>query len=710
MRIYGVVGIMIKNLSVENIGLRVLMFILIGLFLVLVFPITVFSAPAPPTTETNLPTNITDNSATLTGLAVPNEDSTDVWFQWGTNPANLSNTTLVQNLGSGTSSIDFSAELAGLADNTVYHFRAAAMNSNGTDFGIIRSFTTENSGTGGGSEPDVFTISAIDIDSDEARLRGEVDTNTLNTEVWFEWGKSSVNLNRDTSREEIGGGTFEADFDKRITGLDDNTRYYFRAVAENDEGIDRGLVHTFITDRRGSSSDDEPDIRDVDVDNIDDDRARLICEVDANGNDTDVWFEWDEDEDDVDDGRGEDTRRIRVDESERREEVRITITGLDEDTRYFFRCLARNREGTVESRVEDFRTDDRGSRSDDEPEVTTRAVTDITNTSVLLRGEVDPNGEDTDAWFEWSTNRLNLNNDTRVEDVGDGTREVDFDRRVRGLRSGTTYYFRAVAENRDGIDRGSILNFKTKGSSAGFTTVPAPTPSGSVTPVARVPLQPQTVFDNIVDIFRNRLNRDEGLIITLEVDVRSIGNDEIEYKISYDNQSDDTFTNTVLVVVLPDDLRFVDSKPGEDDKNGGEITFEIGTIDPGDEGEFVIETELRGGIGSGEDIVFSVSIVYVDDDIQKIITVVEATRIEAAQSSGFVALFVVGLASFLTSPFLWLVIMLVVIFFVYRYFAGLAKPQDEEVILSEPIGQQQLPGSDGGEIARTGNIDPFELA
>jgi len=368
---------------------------------------------------------------------------------------------------------------------------------------------------------------------------------------------------------------------------------------------------------------------------------------------------------------------------------------LDEDTRYFFRCIARNREGREESRVEDFRTDDRGSSRDDEPEVTTRAVTDITNTSVLLRGEVDPNGEDTDVWFEWSTNRSNLNNDTRVEDVGDGTREVNFDRRISGLKSGTTYYFRAIGENRDGIDRGSILSFRTMGLSVGFTTVTAPTPapSSSVTPVTRAPLQPQTVFDNIVGIFRNGLNRDEGLIITLEVDVRSIGNDEIEYRISYDNQSDDTFTNTVLVVALPDELRFVDAKPGEDDKNGGEITFEIGTIEPGDEGEFVIETELRNGVGSNEDIVFSASVAYIDDDSQKIITVAETTKIEDAQSSGFVALFVVGLASFLTSPFLWLVIMLVVIFFAYRYFATLARPQEEVINLGDPIGQQQLPGS-----------------
>lgn len=630
-----------------------------------------------PDVVTDSPTNIDEDGATLRGQTRPNGDDTDAWFEWGTSPSNLSNITLVQDVGSGVSFVGYSVTISGLDENTTYYYRAVAQNSDGTDFGGIVSLTTDDIDTNDEAEPDVTTLSARNVEDDEARLRGQVRPNDLYTDVWFEWGDSRFNLDEDTSREIIDRDTSSASFDFVIDNLDDDTLYYFRAVAENDEGIDRGSVFSFRTDDNGSG-DDEPDIRDVDVENIDDDSARLVCTVDANGNTTSVWFEWDEDEDDVDDGDGEKTRRVSVSRSNTRRDVKITITGLDDDTRYFFRCVAKNSEGTDRSRVEDFRTDDDGRSSRDEPDVTTRSATDIGQSSVLLRGEADPNGEDTDVWFQWGTSRSNLNSSSRAEDIGDGTREKDFDKRITGLRPNTLYYFRAVAQNREGIDRGGTLSFRTdRGVAAPVTTVRAPI----TTPITR-----------IVEVFRDRFfsPREEGLIITLNTDTRRIDRGIIEYEISYDNRTDDTFTSTVLTLVIPDELEFVDASPREDEVRGDTISFEIGTIRPGDDESFVIETEIGRRVDEKDDIIFSASISYIDDDDKKIVTVVDITRIADARGGDFTAFFAGSLAEFFTNPFLWLIILLVVIFFVYRYFASLAKPKDEVEFLDNVL-QPPLP-------------------
>ncbi len=613
-----------------------------------------------PDVTTLSPTGVDDESATLRGEVDPNGEDTDAWFEWGTNSSNLTHDTSWQDVGSGSSDIDFSDTIYGLDEDTTYYYRAVAENDNGKDFGNVKSFTT-GEGEEESDKPDVTTLSATDIEDNEARLRGEVYPNGEDTDVWFEWGTSRYNLNRETSSEEIDSDTTVSTFSEVIDDLEEGEKYYFRAVAENSEGKDYGSVLSFTTDENGGG-DDGPEIKDVDVDDIDDDRATLVCKVDANGEDTDVWFEWGEDDNDLD----EETRTVEVDRDETNQTVRISITGLDEDTRYYFRCFADNRDGDDKSGIEDFRTDDNGgSRSDDEPNVTTLSATDIDNTSAVLRGEVDPNGEDTDAWFEWGTSSSNLNRDTSSEDVGDGNSDVDFDRRISGLNTNTTYYFRAVAESREGIDRGSVRSFRTGG-----TTILPPI---------------REVITRIIEVVREE-KVEEALIVTLESDKEDAKDTgEIQYTVTYDNRTDETFTNAVLVIELPNELDFVDANPREDSKRGDEITFEIGTISPGEEDSFVIDTEVGRNVDENENIVFTANLDYTDGNTKKLITVIDDGNLGGAKTSGGFAAFIFGsLKDFFTNPFLWLLVLLILIFLAYRYFAVLARPDREEVIYEAP--------------------------
>lgn len=104
------------------------------------FALTVLPAVAP--SVTTLPaTNVTAATATLTGSVNPNSATTWARFDYGTNAGYGSSTPAV-NIGNGTNALAFSEAVSGLLPNTTYHFRIAAGNSGGTNFGSDQTFVT----------------------------------------------------------------------------------------------------------------------------------------------------------------------------------------------------------------------------------------------------------------------------------------------------------------------------------------------------------------------------------------------------------------------------------------------------------------------------------------------------------------------------------------------------------------------------------------
>jgi uncharacterized repeat protein (TIGR01451 family) len=130
---------------------------------------------------------------------------------------------------------------------------------------------------------------------------------------------------------------------------------------------------------------------------------------------------------------------------------------LDNDETYRITCYNQNGSATdyVTINVDE---DNNNNNNDDEPDVTTRNATNVSTSSATLNGRVDGNGSSVRAWFEYGTN-TNLGYTTSQNSYGSGS--TDYSRSISGLYPNTTYYFRAVAENSDGTDYGSILSFRT---------------------------------------------------------------------------------------------------------------------------------------------------------------------------------------------------------------------------------------------------------
>jgi hypothetical protein len=103
-----------------------------------------------------------------------------------------------------------------------------------------------------------------------------------------------------------------------------------------------------------------------------------------------------------------------------------------------------------------------GSAQAAAPTVGATSATDIQGISALLKGEVDPQGLSTSAWFEYGT-ASNLSGATKTASrpAGQGAGEEEARMSISGLAPDTTYYFRLVASNSSGTTTGTIQSFKT---------------------------------------------------------------------------------------------------------------------------------------------------------------------------------------------------------------------------------------------------------
>jgi phosphodiesterase/alkaline phosphatase D-like protein len=110
------------------------------------------------------------------------------------------------------------------------------------------------------------------------------------------------------------------------------------------------------------------------------------------------------------------------------------------------------------------------------PIATSVAATSITENSATLNGTVNPNGLSTQAWFEYGTDPgLQTYSSSPHQDAGNGLIAQPVSMNLSALAPGTTYHFRACAENSEGYSEGQIMSFTTasSGSPPAVTTMAA---------------------------------------------------------------------------------------------------------------------------------------------------------------------------------------------------------------------------------------------
>jgi phosphodiesterase/alkaline phosphatase D-like protein len=300
-----------------------------------------------------------------------------------------------------------------------------------------------------GSPPIATSDAATSISENNATLNGTVIPNGLATLAWFEYGTDSALLTHsDSPDQDVGNGLVAQSPSTDLSGLAPGTTYYFRVCAENSGGYSEGQIMNFATASPGTP----PVVTTVAATSVGATGATLNGSVIPNGLATTAWFEW-----------GTDstfaiystTGSQVVGSGTTSQTIHQALAGLTTGTTCYYRVAASNGSGTSIGAILTFLP---GAA----PTATTLTATAVGTTSATLNGNVNPNGLDTDAWFEWGTSPSLATFDTSpAHALGAGTDFQSVMATLSGLSSGTTYYYRVAASNSTGPANGSIESFTT---------------------------------------------------------------------------------------------------------------------------------------------------------------------------------------------------------------------------------------------------------
>jgi phosphodiesterase/alkaline phosphatase D-like protein len=307
------------------------------------------------------------------------------------------------------------------------------------------------------ASPNVVTSSSVIPTDTTVVVSGTVTPNGVPTNYWFEYGTTS-SLGSKTTTQLIGSGYLAIPSPGYITGLTKDTTYYFHLVAQNEFGKVIGSQFSFQTTHGVSiPTGSTPTVRTTTVSDVSRYGATLNGNVTPNRAATSYWFEYGTSKNfgfitslqDVGNGTANVTASTQV-------------SNLNLLTTYYYRLNAQNQFGTIVGSTFYFKTI--GPAAPTSPSATTVSATNIKGATSTLRATVNPNGAQTQYWFEFSTDsQLATSLQTSAQtSAGAGVANVSVSAAATNLSTSTTYYFRVVTQNDLGTVRGNILSFKTK--------------------------------------------------------------------------------------------------------------------------------------------------------------------------------------------------------------------------------------------------------
>lgn len=295
--------------------------------------------------------SVSNSAVLLTGSIVPNGALTTYWYEYGQTTA-LDGQSQVQVIGSGFNSISAPVYIGGLKANTAYSARVVAKNYYGLARGNTLSFTTNTDPPPVGKAPTVDTRTASNITRSTATLNGEVDPNSLATNYWFEYGQTT-DFGNATNLQSVGSGNSAQNVSVALSNLVAVTKYYFRLNAQNNFGTVNGTIFSFTT--QGPPAPGLPTVQTTGASKISTSSVVFNGKVNPNGGTTSYWFEY-----------GTDSNLNNQVVSSRQQQVSSTGsanvdvslsgTGLQTETKYYYRVVASNSSGTVRGNIVSFKT------------------------------------------------------------------------------------------------------------------------------------------------------------------------------------------------------------------------------------------------------------------------------------------------------------------------------------------------------------------
>jgi len=599
---------------------------------------TSFTMPGiPASAPTITPTfsNVTTTSVTLRGTVNPNGADTTAWFE-----TMSGGPFQTQNLGSGT--IDTAMlpyTLTGLTPNTTYQFRVYAGNSIAPVFSDWVSFTTQSSGNGNSCSngPTITSLSPDEVNEGAAATVVTVNgTNFVSgtTEVLVNGTNRTINSITSTSLTiTLSAAELASNGNISITVQNGSCSNVATFTVNNVGGGNSG------GGSGGGSSNTYPTVVTVSSTNITGTSATLNGTVDPNDHSTTAWFEY---------GTSStlstntETTHVDMGSSNSVENLIKNITGLTANTTYYFRAVAENTHGIKKGDIESFTTSENVNGI-----ITTIQATSQLTTSAKLNGLfINQTGESVQGYFEYGKTSA-LNSSTTPISLGTGA-SLSFSKTITSLTPDTIYYFRAVAKRDNTTYKGNVLVFKTK---------------KVVTPTE--PTTPTTTNNNsvVVEPVEETNIASSIFTITTAEEMTEVGK-EIEYTLTYQNNSAKNLNNAVITVQLPDSVNFVASDLGVAGENNT-VVFNLGTLAPSQTGTMKIIAKVNEKANDQNVIVTTAIMSYTPEgsDFQKDEIAYVTNKVNPVNDLGAASIW--GYKSFLPSTLLgWLAVILVALGFI----------------------------------------------
>src|SRR3989338_406744 len=435
-------------------------------------------------------------------------------------------------------------------------------------------------------EPAALTRHALSVEERSAVLNGLVfPGDDLTTSAWFEWGKTET-LGSTTGRQSFKG---IAEVSDKITGLDRGVTYFFRLIASNSNGTDKGTIFKFKTSMESSLNDENDD---EDNGRVSDDvtSAFLRPVVQTRSSDhisetsvvlhghaksgledekTTVWFQW---------GARPALGKTPPPQTFTGDvfDFSVPLLELKPNIQYYYRAVAENEEGISLGQVLTFVTASPPVQTAGDADfltVATKGAENITEHSVTLQGLALLRSSKAVGWFELgeTTEMKNKAPKTPLEKINTVN---SFYSSISGLQPDTTYFYRALADDGFGVKKGSLLSFrsklKTMAPPVGQKILPSP--------------QAQGVGGT-------------GGTLTIESDSKEIQKgDAVRYTVRYHNNGDMNFSEASIKIIFPAVIAYKGSDIQNVSVTNGDVVVSIGTVKANDSGTFTIHTDVQGAV------------------------------------------------------------------------------------------------------------------
>ena len=401
--------------------------------------------PDPPSVTTVGASGITQTSANLSGniTATGGYSVTQRGFVYKLGSSGVEHY-LDQQGSFGTGS--YSQTLSGLTYSSTYYYRAFAFHPQGGSpgFGAWKNFTTQ-SPPPPPDAPNVTTTDAMKVTINSAQLNGNITAlNGANcTRRGFKYKKGESGGVADIyDTGSFGTGVFS----KTISGLDDNTKYYFQAYAMNPYGTKEGSWKNFTTLVIAP-----PTVKTIDIENKTHNSAMLKGEVTFSDNRPiiEIGFEYKFGED------GELFYTAEQGEDFGEETFELPIFGLVHYAKYYYRAYAISDGGKAYGTWKSFWTDA------SIPVVETLSCSGIKSTSVIANARLISTGGKTctDRGFCYTDEDRDPDiSDTKVDETSVPGFDIgDFSLEITGLTPNTNYRIRSYVINEEGIAYGNSV-------------------------------------------------------------------------------------------------------------------------------------------------------------------------------------------------------------------------------------------------------------